>query len=73
MINKFRLADRWICPKSIRGGGGGRVLVCLGSLETAVGGTLSEAPSFSKAPGKKVFQELWQVQRDDGTFGKFSA
>jgi hypothetical protein len=71
MINKVHLADRWIYPKSLRGGGGGRVLVCLGSLETAVEGTLSEVPSFSKAPGSKVAQEHWQVKRFDGSFGKF--
>jgi hypothetical protein len=27
--------------------------------------------SFSKVPGSDVFQELWQVSRFDGSFGKF--
>jgi hypothetical protein len=69
MINKVCLADRWVYPESLRGGGGGRVLICLGALE-AVEGIVSEIASFSKAPGKRVFQELWQVKLSKGSFGK---
>lgn len=72
MINKVCLANNLcIYPESLRGSRGCRVLVCLGSHKTAVEGTLSEVPSFSKTPGYNVFQELWQVKRFDGIFGKF--
>jgi hypothetical protein len=71
LINKVHSGNRWIYPNSLRGGGGGRVLICLGSLETAIEGTMSGVSSFSKMPGSKVFQELWQVNRSDGSFGKF--
>lgn len=69
-VNEIHLVDRQLYPRSLRGGGGGRVLICLGSLETAIEGKLSSAPSFIKIAGSRVFQELWQVNRFDGSFGK---
>ena len=69
-VNEVHLVDRRLYPRSLRGGGGGRVLICLGSLETAIEGKLSSAPSFIKIAGSRVFQELWQVNRFDGSFGK---
>lgn len=50
-----------------------RVLICLGSLDSAAEGIMSGASSFAKPPGCKIFQELWQVSRLDGEFGEFSA
>ena len=70
VINEVQLADRRLYPSSLRGSGEGRVLICLGSPEVAIEGKLSSASSFIKIVGSKVFQELWQVNRFDGSFGK---
>ncbi|KIN08868.1 hypothetical protein OIDMADRAFT_48709 [Oidiodendron maius Zn] len=68
LANRVLSADRCIYPHALGTGKKMRVLICLGSLDSAAEGIMSGASSFAKPPGCKIFQELWQVSRLDGEF-----
>lgn len=68
-INRVQWNGRLIFPKSPRPGREGEVLICLGPNNTSEG-VMSGVSSFSKVRGSKDFLELWQVNRQDGNFGK---
>jgi hypothetical protein len=71
-INRVLTVGRgWIFLRSLRSGREGRVLICLGGPDEISEGMMSGVSSFSKLRGGKSFQELWQVNRLVGSFGKF--